>query len=214
MSKMIAPVDQTQAWAVACAAFRLNGNQYFKVGQVPQGKKTNQELAREIMANQDMLTVEDREQGRQVRDYISKVVTVATLKRTLDSWGQEMARVSQLGEVETSYDLHVIVSLPQTYARYLERERVHERLTATVEAKDLKLKDKVELDVEVLENKWSQKWATYYVTVVDTDNRAWYFAHRKSLNKGEQYTIRGTVKRLADRMVQLNRVKIVEKEQV
>ena len=60
MSKMIAPVDQTQAWAVACAAFRLNGNQYFKIGQMPPGAKTNQELAREIMANQDMLTAEDQ----------------------------------------------------------------------------------------------------------------------------------------------------------
>ena len=214
MSKMIAPVDQTQAWAVACAAYRLNGKEYFKVGQVPQGKKTNQELAREIMANQDMLTTEDREQGQRVRDYISKVVTVATLKGTLDSWGQEMARVSQLVEVETSYDLHIIVSLPQTYARYLERERVHERLNQTSTDYVARIGDKLELDVEVLENKWSQKWATYYVTVVDTDNRAWYFAHRKSLTKGEQYTIRGTVKRLADRMVQLNRVKLVEKEQV
>ena len=214
MSKMIAPVDRTQAWAVACAAFRLNGNQYFKIGQVPQGMKTNQELAREIMANQDMLTTEDRAQGQQVRDYISKVVTVATLKGTLDSWGQEMARVSQLVEVETSYDLHIIVSLPQTYARYLERERVHERLNQTSTDYVARIGDKLELDVEVLENKWSQKWATYYVTVVDTENRAWYFAHRKSLSKGEQYTIRGTVKRLADRMVQLNRVKLVEKDAV
>ena len=211
---MISPVDQTQAWAVACAAYRLNGNEYFKVGQVPKGMKTNQELAREIMANQDMLTTEDREQGQRVRDYISKVVTVATLKGTLDSWGQEMARVSQLVEVETSYDLHIIVSLPQTYARYLERERVHERLNQTSTDYVACIGDKLELDVEVLENKWSQKWATYYVTVVDTDNRAWYFAHRKSLTKGEKHTIRGTVKRIQDRMVQLNRVKVVEKEQV
>ena len=211
---MISPVDQTQAWAVACAAYRLNGNEYFKVGQVPKGMKTNQEIAREIMANQDMLTAEDREQGQRVRDYVSKVVTVATLKGTLDSWGQEMARVSQLVEVETSYDLHIIVSLPQTYARYLERERVHERLNQTSTDYVACIGDKLELDVEVLENKWSQKWATYYVTVVDTDNRAWYFAHRKSLIKGEKHTIRGTVKRIQDRMVQLNRVKVVEKEQV
>jgi hypothetical protein len=209
MSKMISPVNQEQAWAMACAAYRLNGNKYFKVGQVPAGQKTNQELVREIIDDTSMLTEEDREQGQQVRDYISKVVTVATLKGTLDSWGQEMARVSQLDVVETSYDLHIIVSLPQTYARYLERERVHDRLNQTNTDYVAHLGDKIELDVEVLENKYSQKWATYYVTVVDTSNRAWYFAHRQSLKKGEQYTIRGTVKRLADRMVQLNRVKLV-----
>jgi hypothetical protein len=211
---MISPVSQEQAWAMACAAYRLNGNEYFKIGQVPAGQKTNQELVRDIIADLSMLTKEDQEQGKRVRDYISKVVTVATLKGTLDTWGQEMARVSQLDTVETSYDLHIIVSLPQTYARYLERERVHERLNQTNTDYVARIGDKLELDVEVLENKWSQKWATYYVTAIDTENRAWYFAHRKSLVKGEQYTIRGTVKRLADRMVQLNRVKLVEKDVV
>ena len=98
--------------------------------------------------------------------------------------------------------------------RYLERERVHERLSQTSTDYVARIGDKLELDVEVLENKWSQKWATYYVTVVDTDNRAWYFAHRKSLTKDEKHTIRGTVKRIQDRMVQLNRVKLVEKDVV
>ena len=205
---MIDPFSQTQAWAAACAAYRLNDNQYLKTGLLPAGKKSNQELVREVLANGG-ITVEDQEQGQTVRDYISKVVTMATLKGTLDTWGQEMARVSQLDTVETSYDLHIIASLPQTYHRYLERERVHERLSQTGTDYVARIGDKLELNVEVLENKWSQKWSTYYVTVVDTDNRAWYFAHRKSLNKGEQYTIRGTVKRLADRMVQLNRVKLI-----
>jgi hypothetical protein len=170
-------------------------------------------LVKEILAN-GTVTAEDRTLGQTVRDYISKVVTVATLKGTLDPWGQEMSRVSQLDSVENSYDLHIITSLPATYARYLERERVHERLSTTSTDYVARLGDKIELDVEVLDNKYSKKWATYYVTVVDTDNRAWYFAHCRSLTKGEQYTIRGTVKRLADRMVQLNRVKLLEKETV
>lgn len=211
MSNLIDPFSPSQAWAAACAAYRLNDNQYLKAGFIPAGKKSNQELVREVLAN-GSITVEDQEQGQIVRDYISKVVTMATLKGTLDTWGQEMARVSQLDLVETSYDLHIIASLPATYARYLERERVHERLSGTSTEYRAQLGDKIELDVEVLENKYSQKWATYYVTVVDTDNRAWYFAHRKSLTKGQQYTIRGTVKRLADRMVQLNRVRLLEKE--
>ena len=66
-----------------------------------------------------------------------------------------------------------------------------------------------ELEVEVLENRYSRKWSTYYVTVIDTANRAWYFAYRSGLKKGERITIRGTVKRPADGMVQLNRVKLI-----
>lgn len=211
MTKLAQPVGYQDAWAAACAAYRLNGNEYLKAGFIPADKKSNQELVREVLAN-DTATVEDQEQGQTVRDYISKVVTMATLRGTLDTWGQEMARVSQLDIITDTYDLHIIASLPSTYARYLERERVHERLTETSDNYDAQLGDKIELDVEVLENKYSQKWATYYVTVIDTDNRAWYFAHRQSLTKGKKYTIRGTVKRLTDRMVQLNRVRLLSKE--
>ena len=212
MARLVQPVDCRDAWAVACAAYRLNDNEYLKAGFITDGRRPNQQIVAELLTNPDQLTDDDREMGQIVRDYISKVVTMATLKGTLDTWGQEMARVSQLDSVTDTFDLHIIASLPSTYARYLERERVHERLTETSTEYDARLGDKIELDVEVLENKYSQKWATYYVTVVDTDNRAWYFAHRQSLKKGQQYTIRGTVKRLADRMVQLNRVKLLDKE--
>ena len=212
MAKLAHSIDCQDAWSAACAAYRLNNNEYLKAGFITDGRRPNQQIVAELLANPVGITDGDRVQGQTVRDYISKVVTMAMLKGTLDTWGQEMARVSQLESVSNTYDLHIIASLPSTYARYLERERVHERLTETSTEYQAQLGDKIELDVEVLENKYSQKWATYYVTVIDTDNRAWYFAHRQSLKKGQQYTIRGTVKRLADRMVQLNRVKLLDKE--
>jgi hypothetical protein len=211
MKKFEPAVDQSIVWAAACMAYRINDG-YIKV--LESDKKDNKTLVREIVESGMPIEDADLKQGQAVRDYISKVVTMATLKGTLDIWGQEMARASQLATIWNSYDLNVIASMPATYARYLERERVHERLTGTSTEYDARLGDKIELDVEVLENKYSQKWATYYVTVVDTDNRAWYFAHRQSLKKGQQYTIRGTVKRIADRMVQLNRVKLLDKEAV
>jgi hypothetical protein len=111
--------------------------------------------------------------------------------------------------IENSYDLNVIASMPQTYQRHLERDRVHERLSAADQDYVATVGDKLELDVEVLENRYSRKWSTYYITVIDTANRAWYFAYRSGLKKGERVTIRGTVKRPADGMVQLNRVKLI-----
>jgi hypothetical protein len=209
MKKFDPAIDQSVAWAAACMAYQINGG-YIKV--LESDKKDNKTLVREIVKSGMPIADADLKQGQTVRDYIAKTATMATLRGTLDTWGQEMARVSQLEKIESTYDLNVIASMPSTYQRSLERDRVHERLSVTSTEYDARLGDKIELDVEVLENKYSQKWATYYVTVVDTDNRAWYFAHRKSLPKGEKYTIRGTVKRLADRMVQLNRVKLLEKE--
>ena len=209
MRKFDPAINQSVAWAAASVAYRINGG-YIKEGEAD--KKDNKTLVREIIDSVDQITDEDLQHGQAVRDYIAKTATMATLRGTLDTWGQEMARVSQLNQIESTYDLNVIASMPATYARYLERERVHERLSSTSTDYQAQVGNKIELAVEVVENKYSQKWATYYVTVVDTDNRAWYFAHRQSLKKGEQYTIRGTVKRLADRMVQLNRVRLVEKE--
>jgi len=210
MAKLATPVDQELVWAAACAAYQLNGG-YIKWPGEP-GQKDNKTLVQELVENADQISASDRALGQQVREYIGKVATTAALRGTLDSWGQIMARASQLDTIDDSAEFSIIASMPATHARYLEREKMHTRLAETTGEYQAQIGDKIELDVEVLENKYSTKWATYYVTVVDTANRAWYFAHRQSLNKGENYTIRGTVKRFADRLVQLNRVKLVNKE--
>lgn len=210
MSKLATPVDQSIVWAAACVAHQVNGGYIKWVDQ--EGQKDNKTLVQELIKNADQLSLSDRELGQQVRQYIGKVATTAALKGTLDSWGQVMARASQLDTVTDSADIGIVASMPATYARYLEREKIHTRLAEATGEYQAQIGDKIELDVEVLENKWSQKWATYYVTVVDTGNRAWYFAHRQSLPKGSTVTIRGTVKRIQDRMVQLNRVKLLAKE--
>ena len=207
MAKFDPAIDQSVVWAAACVAYRINSG-YVKVANAD--KKDNKTLVREIIELDNSITNEDLQHGQTVRDYIAKSATMATLRGTLDTWGQEMARVGQLDRIESTYDLNVIASMPATYQRSVERDRVHERLSTTNTEYQAQLGDKIELAAEVVENKYSQKWATYYVTVVDTDNRAWYFAHRRSLDKGSTVTLKGTVKRIQDRMVQLNRVKIKE----
>jgi hypothetical protein len=209
MSRFNPVVDQTVAWGAACAAYRINGG-YVKWAEVTS-QKSNKEIVRELLQNPvELITEQDLAQGQLVRNYIAKTATMATLRGTLDVWGREMARVGQLAVVENSYDLNIIASMPQTYERYLQREQVHNRLSDADRDYVATVGDKLELDVEVLENRYSRKWSTYYITVVDTENRAWYFAYRSGLKKGEKFTIRGPVKRQADGMVQLNRVKIKE----
>jgi hypothetical protein len=208
MARFNPAVDQTVAWAAACAAYRINGG-YVKWAETTS-QKSNKEVVRELLQNPtELITEQDRAQGQLVRSYIAKTATMASLRGTLDVWGKEMARVSQLTVIENSYDLNVIASMPQTYERHLQRDQVHERLSGANREYVATVGHKLELDVEVLENCYSKKWGTYYVTVIDTANRAWYFAYRSGLKKGEKFTIRGTVKRPADGMVQLNRVKLI-----
>jgi hypothetical protein len=195
-------------WAVASAAYRINGG-YVKWAETTS-QRSNKEIVKELLQNPaELITEQDHAQGQLVRSYIAKTATMASLRGTLDTWGQEMARVSQLVTVENSYDLNVIASMPQTYERQLQRDQVHERLSAADRDYVATVGHKLELAVEVLENCYSRKWGTYYVTVIDTANRAWYFAYRSGLKKGEKVIIRGTVKRQADGMVQLNRVKLI-----
>jgi len=208
MARFNPVVDQNVAWGAACAAYRINGG-YVKWAEVTS-QKSNKEIVRELLQSPaELITEQDLAQGQQVRNYIAKVATMASLRGTLDVWGREMARVSQLTTIENSYDLNVIASMPQTYERQLQRDRVHERLCATDRDYVATAGHKLELDVEVLENRYSRKWSTYYVTVIDTANRAWYFAYKSGLKKGEKFTIRGTVKKQVDGMVQLNRVKLI-----
>ena len=208
MARFNPAVGQTVAWAAACAAYRINGG-YVKWAEVTS-QKSNKEIVKELLQNPvELITEQDLEQGQLVRTYIAKTATMASLRGTLDTWGREMARVSQLAVIENSYDLNVIASMPQTYERQLQRDRVHERLSAADQDYVATAGHKLELDVEVLENRYSRKWSTYYITVIDTANRAWYFAYRSGLKKGEKFTIRGTVKRPADGLVQLNRVKLI-----
>jgi hypothetical protein len=208
MARFNPAVDQTVAWGAASAAYRINGG-YVKWAETTS-QKSNKEIVRELLQNPtELITEQDLEQGQLVRIYIAKTATMASLRGTLDTWGREMARVSQLVTVENSYDLNIIASMPQTYERQLQRDQVHERLSSADRDYVATTGHKLELDVEILENRYSRKWSTYYVTVIDTANRAWYFAYRSGLKKGEQFTIRGTVKRQADGMVQLNRVKLI-----
>jgi len=204
-----APLDQSTAWAAAAIAFRANGDQYVKVIDATDDRRTNIDLVYEIINSPNLdatILKHDHELGQQIRKYIGLTATAAALRGTLDSWGQEMARVSQLDEIAATYDLHIIASLPATYHRYLQREKVHQRLNECVVFAP-RIGDKVEIDCEVLESKWSQKWSTYYITVVDSHNHAFFFAYRNQIKPGTRFTARGTVKRISGNQIQLNRVK-------
>lgn len=210
MSEQKLEIPATLAWSAACAAYRINGNEYVKFAE--NSRQANNQLLLELTKDQTQITDEDRETGARARHYIQQAMTVAALKGKIDSWGKVMAQVSSLDNILDSFQLSVLASLPTTYFRYLERERVHERLSNTDRVYQPKIGDKLEIDVEVLENRYSKNWATFYVTAVDTENRAWMFSYPKGMKRGSRARIKGTVKRLLDGMVQLNRVKLVSEE--
>jgi hypothetical protein len=211
MKRLQQPVDQSVVWAAAAIAFRAQGNEYVKVGANPtlngQPRRTNIELVRDIIEQPSAIPTWDLALGQDVRKYIGQTATTAALRGTLDIWGTVMARVSQLETITEDFDLHCIVSMPATYYRYRQREQLHERLSQCDTYAPV-TGDKLIIDAEVVACRWSQKWSTYYITVVDSHNHAFYFAHRNQRKTGERFTAKGTVKRINGNQVQLNRVRI------
>jgi hypothetical protein len=61
---------------------------------------------------------------------------------------------------------------------------------------------------------YSNRFNTFYTTVITPDNKQVFFAYRERLNPGKQIRFCGRVKRHADRATQLSRVKLVEQEVV
>ena len=71
MARYQRPVLNLQAddvWAAACAAQRINGA-YLKTIEEGKNTETNRQIMDNFIANTDLITEADREQGQAVRTY-------------------------------------------------------------------------------------------------------------------------------------------------
>ena len=69
--------------------------------------------------------------------------------------------------------------------------------------------EKVSLNIEVLKSVWSQKWNTWYITGINSEDQVVFFACKESFDIGTHLTITGVVKGTRDNSTQLNRVKVL-----
>ena len=202
------------AWGAAVAAQRTNGA-YLKSKEdyLPEAdvvsRRPNREIMRELLEKPEQITEADRAQGLEVRRQLTNSVTLEALRRELNDFQRTMADICQLEQVSGAYNLAVLASLPSSYERQLTKEHAQSRLARTDNTTVGAINAKVQLDVEVIESRYSQKWATYYITAIDAANRALFFAHRNALPAGKHVAIQGTVKRHTDASTQLNRVKVL-----
>ena len=208
---MIDAVDADLLWSAACTAYRINGG-YLKLPDVIGDqviRPTNREIVLRALDNPELITDADREQGLQCRKYMTNSTTMNALKGELSEWGQITARICQLNEIDSIYDLSVVTAMPQALSKAQKRENTEARL-ARCEASSIgKVGDKIELAVEIIRNNYSAKFNTWFVSGITDSNHAVFFAYRESLPQETHVKIRGTIKRHADRATQLNRVKLV-----
>jgi hypothetical protein len=203
-------------WAAACAAYRINGG-YFKYAQVEDGQVTvpsNRDLVRMMLETPGPISDADRDQARRCRQDLSNASTLAALKNRLTEWGELSARMASLETVTTDYEISVITAMPKSWEQNNLRENTDSRLAHCDADPVGRLNERVELSGEIVRSNYSNRFNTFYTTVITEDNRQVFFAYREQLMVGRQIRFCGRVKRHADRATQLSRVKLVEQEVV
>jgi hypothetical protein len=203
-------------WAAATTAFRINGGYnktpvYSESGELTA--PTNRSLVEKFLAEPSLITEADRATGLKCRQALGQDVTLRALKGSLSEFDQTTVQMYSLAEVNTSYQMAVIASMPKVYERLCSRASLQDRLNDCVKDPVGLVGHKVELNVEIVSAFYSQRFFTWFLTAITASNQAVFFSYRESLPIGWHYDIRGNVKGFNDKgTTQLNRVKLINQE--
>jgi hypothetical protein len=211
MARYQRPVLNLQAddvWGAACAAQRINGN-YTKY--IPEGEQgeTNRQIIDNFLANTDLITEADREQGQLVRTYYKGLTFKILQGKKLNDFDNTAMVIANRDVIESNYDVAVIASLPSCYERAVKRDTINRKLENASGGLIGRVGDKVKVNVEVVRCTFSQQWMTHFVSGVTTNDQAVFFAHKAPIDIGKLIIAQGTVKRHGENMTQLNRVKVI-----
>lgn len=211
------PADMV--WAAACAAQRING-EYLKEAthvfdddyKVISTREANKVLMRTIMIDKtELITDEDRAQVAEIRQYFQcKLMEV--LSGRANSFTQTAVELASRDEFAHNdwLGLATVACLPQSYVRGLERDKRNEVKQEAVYVSQHvgKIGDKMRGELTILESRYSEKWATHYVTATYESNVV-LFSYRSALDAGIKHKFAGTIKaHRDDNITQLNRVRL------
>lgn len=207
-----------QVWAAACAAYRINGG-YFKYPEVVEGKivrPTNRDLVKLYLGidNCEFVTDADHQQAALCQQTLKNSVTLRALRGELDEWSLLVARMTALEDVTTDYEISVITALPKNYYQIIERENINSRLAHCDNTALGRVNELVTLEGEIVRVNYSNRFNTFYTTVITDDNQEVFFAYRERLATTRRIRFCGRIKRHAGRATQLSRVRILEQEVV
>jgi hypothetical protein len=195
-------------FAAACMAQRING-QYIKSIESGINQKTNRQLTEEALKDQTLITDADRLQGEIVRKYYKGLTFQVLEGKLLKDFAKNAMEIATNDMVTSTYQLAVVVSLPQSYEKSAKRDNIERRIQWARGGFVGNLSDKVTVNIEVLKQLWSEKFHTWYITGITTEDQVVFFAHKTQYDIGTMLTIQGFVKSHRDNSTQLGRVKVL-----
>ena len=164
--------------------------------------------------NCEFVTDADRAQAALCQQALKNSVTLRALKGELDEWSLLIARMTALEDVTTDYEISVITSLPKNYYQIIERENINSRLAHCDNTGVGRVNESVTLQGEIVRVSYSNRFNTFYTTVITDVNQEVFFAYRERLATTRRIRFCGRIKRHAGRATQLCRVRILEQEVV
>ena len=195
-------------WSAACAAQRINGA-YLKVVQEGVNTETNRQIVENFLANTDLITEADREQGKAVRGYYKGLTFKILQGKKLNDFDNTAMVIANRDVIESNYDVAVIASLPSCYERGVKRDQANRKLEFASGGFIGRVGEKVKVNVEVVRSSFSQQYNVYFVSGVTPDDQAVFFSYRNAIDAGKLIIAEGTVKRHGENITQLNRVKVI-----
>ncbi len=198
-------LNTDQVFAAACAAQRINGS-YVK--SPDQGVKTNRQLAEELLQDPTQITVDDRIQGESMRQYFKGLTFKIIEGKQLSDFARNAMEIATNDTVTSTFQLAIVVSLPQTYEKATKRDTVDRRINFARGGFVGNPADKVTINIEIVKQLWSNNYNTWYLTGITEEDQVVFFAHKTQYDIGTHLTIEGVVKSQRETSTQLSRVKV------
>jgi hypothetical protein len=195
-------------FAAACTAQRINGS-YIKAVAAGLNQKTNRQLAEEALKDQTLITDADRLQGDIVRKYYKGLTFKVIEGKTMSDFAKNAMEFATNDMITSTYQLAVVVSLPQSYEKSAKRDDVDRRIRFAQGGFVGNLADKVTLNIEIVKQLWSNNYNTWYLTGITGEDQVVFFAHKTQYDIGTMLTIQGVVKGQRETSTQLSRVKVL-----
>jgi RecG-like helicase len=145
-----------------------------------------------------------------MRKYFNGLLFSLVEGQALSDFMNSAYKISCKETVTGNYDIGIITSLPATYVRSVERAESERKITFARGGFLGEVGDKVEVEIEILKQNWSQKYMTWYITGITDNDNVVFFAYKQDMKVGSRVTITGSVKSHRDNdSTQLARVKVV-----
>ena len=188
--------------------FRSVNGGYIKALGVGLPTKTNRQLVDQYLSDPVQIKQESRDKAELVRKYYKALTFKILQGKKLSDFLNTAMIIADRDVITTNGDISVITSLPHSYNKSVERDKIDNRINFADGGFIGNVGDKVSVTLEVVKNNYSIQWDTWYVTGITIDNKVLFFAYKKAIDIGSHVTIEGTVKAHRDNSTQLNRVKV------